>query len=101
MGKPEKGTVQLKAYNEGNHIVVEITDDGKGLDPNGLKAKAIEKNLITEREADQMTDKEAFALIFKPGFSMLVLTTSIPTPRPETFVTLAAVEKPTLKNLME
>lgn len=58
-GKPEKGIVQLKAYNEGNHIVVEITDDGKGLDPNGLKAKAIEKNLITEREADQMTDKEA------------------------------------------
>ncbi|AJC86820.1 hybrid sensor histidine kinase/response regulator [Campylobacter sp. RM16704] len=68
-GKPEKGTVNLKAYNEGNHIVVEIADDGKGLDADILKAKAIEKNLITEREADQMSDKEAFALIFKPGFS--------------------------------
>ncbi len=76
-GKPEKGIVQLKAYNEGNHIVVEITDDGKGLDPNGLKAKAIEKNLITEREADQMTDKEAFALIFKPGFSTAAKVTNV------------------------
>ncbi|EAJ6136985.1 chemotaxis protein CheA, partial [Campylobacter lari] len=64
-GKPEKGTVNLKAYNEGNHIVVEIADDGKGLDADALKSKAIEKNLITEREADQMSDKEAFALIFK------------------------------------
>ncbi|EGK8255308.1 hybrid sensor histidine kinase/response regulator [Campylobacter coli] len=76
-GKPEKGIVQLKAYNEGNHIVVEITDDGKGLDPNGLKVKAIEKNLITEREADQMTDKEAFALIFKPGFSTAAKVTNV------------------------
>ncbi|MGH2267279.1 hybrid sensor histidine kinase/response regulator [Campylobacter taeniopygiae] len=76
-GKPEKGIVQLKAYNEGNHIVVEITDDGKGLDPNALKAKAMEKNLITEREADQMTDKEAFALIFKPGFSTAAKVTNV------------------------
>ncbi|EJA3372382.1 response regulator [Campylobacter coli] len=75
-GKPEKGIVQLKAYNEGNHIVVEITDDGKGLDANSLKAKAIEKNLITER-ADQMTDKEAFALIFKPGFSTAAKVTNV------------------------
>ena len=75
--KPEKGIVQLKAYNEGNHIVVEITDDGKGLDPSGLKAKAIEKNLITEREADQMSDKEAFALIFKPGFSTAAKVTNV------------------------
>ncbi|MBK1971900.1 hybrid sensor histidine kinase/response regulator [Campylobacter sp. TTU_617] len=76
-GKPEKGIVQLKAYNEGNHIVVEITDDGKGLDANALKYKAIEKNLITEREADQMTDKEAFALIFKPGFSTAAKVTNV------------------------
>ncbi|MBT0825733.1 response regulator [Campylobacter lari] len=76
-GKPEKGTVNLKAYNEGNHIVVEIADDGKGLDADVLKAKAIEKNLITEREADQMTDKEAFALIFKPGFSTAKKITNV------------------------
>lgn len=76
-GKPEKGIVQLKAYNEGNHIVIEITDDGKGLDPNGLKMKAIEKNLITEREADQMSDKEALSIIFKPGFSTAAKVTNV------------------------
>ncbi|EAJ0335889.1 hybrid sensor histidine kinase/response regulator [Campylobacter lari] len=76
-GKPEKGTVNLKAYNEGNHIVVEIADDGKGLDADALKSKAIEKNLITEREADQMSDKEAFALIFKPGFSTAAKITNV------------------------
>lgn len=68
-GKAEMGTVELKAYNEGNHIVIEISDDGKGLDPDMLKQKAIEKGVITEREADAMTDKEAFGIIFKPGFS--------------------------------
>ncbi|SUX26925.1 hybrid sensor histidine kinase/response regulator [Campylobacter upsaliensis] len=76
-GKPEKGVVQLKAYNEGNHIVVEITDDGKGLDASGLKMKALEKNFITEKEAKQMTDKEAFALIFKPGFSTAAKVTNV------------------------
>ncbi len=69
MGKSRTGLVELKAYNEGNSIVIEITDDGKGLDADLLRLKCIEKGLITEREADTMTDKEAFALIFKPGFS--------------------------------
>ncbi|EKG8179349.1 response regulator [Campylobacter upsaliensis] len=76
-GKPERGVVQLKAYNEGNHIVVEISDDGKGLDAAGLKMKALEKNLITEKEAEQMTEKEAFALIFKPGFSTAAKVTNV------------------------
>ncbi|MFW5607783.1 MAG: chemotaxis protein CheA, partial [Campylobacter hyointestinalis] len=70
VGKPEKGTIQLKAYNEGNHIVIEIVDDGKGIDPIAVKAKAVERGIITEREADAMSDKEAYALVFKPGFSM-------------------------------
>lgn len=69
LGKPEIGRVDLKAYNEGNHIVIEITDDGKGLDTEMLKLKAIEKGLISEKEADSMTDKEVFGIIFKPGFS--------------------------------
>ena len=69
LGKPEIGRVDLKAYNEGNHIVIEITDDGKGLDAEMLKLKAIEKGLISEKEADSMTDKEAFGIIFQPGFS--------------------------------
>ncbi|WP_285657568.1 hybrid sensor histidine kinase/response regulator, partial [Helicobacter bizzozeronii] len=69
LGKPEMGRVELSAYNEGNHIVIKITDDGTGLDPEKLKEKAIEKGVITEREASTMTDKEALNIIFKPGFS--------------------------------
>lgn len=77
MGKPEKGLVQLKAYNEGNHIVVEIVDDGKGLDTDMLKSKSIEKGIITEREADAMSEKEAFGLIFRPGFSTAAKVTNV------------------------
>ena len=77
MGKPEKGLVQLKAYNEGNHIVVEIVDDGTGLDADMLKSKSIEKGIITEREADAMSEKEAFGLIFRPGFSTAAKVTNV------------------------
>ena len=69
IGKPEVSRVDLKAYNEGNHIVIEIADDGKGLDADLLKQKAIEKGLLSEKEADSMSEKEAFSIIFKPGFS--------------------------------
>jgi two-component system, chemotaxis family, sensor kinase CheA len=76
-GKAEMGLIQLKAYNEGNHIVIEITDDGKGLDPDLLRSKAVEKGMITEREADAMTDKEAFALIFRPSLSTAKVVTNV------------------------
>lgn len=76
-GKSEMGLIQLKAYNEGNHIVIEITDDGKGLDPDILRAKAVEKGMITEREADAMNDKEAFALIFRPSLSTAKVVTNV------------------------
>ncbi len=76
-GKPEGGVVDLKAYNEGNHIVIEIADDGKGLDAEMLKQKGIEKGLISEREADTMSDKEAFGIIFKPGFSTAAAITNV------------------------
>ena len=76
-GKPEKGVIELKAYNEGNHIVVEIVADGKGIDALAVKMKALERGLITEREVDNMTDKEAFSLIFKPGFSMAKQVTNV------------------------
>ena len=75
--KAELGTIELKAYNEGNHIVISITDDGKGLDANMLKDKSIEKEIITEAEADVMSDKEAFGLIFRPGFSTAAQVTSV------------------------
>ena len=77
LGKPEVGRVDLKAYNEGNHIVIEIADDGKGLDAELLKRKAIEKGLISEKEADTMSDKEAFNIIFKPGFSMAKVISNV------------------------
>jgi len=76
-GKTETGTVELKAYNEGNQIVVEITDDGNGMDPDVLKAKALEKGLISEKEADIMSDKEAFMLIFRAGFSTAAKVTNV------------------------
>ncbi|MBD3810161.1 MAG: chemotaxis protein CheW, partial [Sulfuricurvum sp.] len=76
-GKPETGAVQLKAYHEGNHIVIQIIDDGKGLDAEMLKQKSIEKGVITEKEADMMSEKEAFGLIFRPGFSTAAQVTSV------------------------
>jgi len=76
-GKPEVGTISLKAYNEGNQIVIQIDDDGKGLDPEMLKQKSLEKGIITEKEAETMSDKEAFALIFKPGFSTAAQVTNV------------------------
>ncbi len=76
-GKPEEGTITLKAYNEGNQIVIQIDDDGKGLDPEMLKQKSLEKGIITEKEAEQMSDKEAYTLIFKPGFSTAAAVTSV------------------------
>ena len=76
-GKPEEGTIWLKAYNEGNMIVIEIKDDGKGMDAEILKKKAIEKGIITPQEAENMSDKEAFMLIFKPGFSTAEKVTNV------------------------
>ena len=76
-GKSETGKIELKAYNEGNHIVIEIADDGKGLNAELLKQKALEKDIITEREADMMSDKEAYSLIFKAGFSTAKVVTNV------------------------
>ena len=77
LDKPETGTIVLKAYNEGNQIVIQIDDDGKGLDAQMLKNKALEKGLISEKEADSMSDKEAYSLIMKPGFSTAAAVTNV------------------------
>ncbi|MBE0514581.1 chemotaxis protein CheW [Sulfurimonas sp.] len=76
-GKNEMGTITLKAYNEGNQIVIQIDDDGKGLDVELLKKKSLEKGIITQKEAENMSDKEAFTLIFRPGFSMAAKVTNV------------------------
>ncbi len=77
LNKPETGKVQLSAYNEGNHIVIKISDDGKGLDPVMLKEKAVEKGVISERDAEGMSDREVFNLIFKPGFSTAKVVSNV------------------------
>ncbi|MDR0683868.1 MAG: chemotaxis protein CheA [Spirochaetaceae bacterium] len=74
-GKPEEGMVLLKAANEGNMIVIEIGDDGKGIDVEAVKAKAIERGLIHPNKI--LTDVEAFNLIFEPGFSTAKTVTAI------------------------
>jgi two-component system chemotaxis sensor kinase CheA len=74
-GKPEEGMVLLKATNEGNMIVIEISDDGKGIDVEAVKAKAVERGLISPNKL--LTDVEAFNLIFEPGFSTAKQITSI------------------------
>ncbi|WP_188151663.1 chemotaxis protein CheA [Teredinibacter waterburyi] len=68
-GKSAVGTITLNAYHQGGNVVIEISDDGKGLDKDLIVAKAIEKNIITEVEATTLSDEQAFDLIFQPGFS--------------------------------
>ncbi len=68
-GKPAEGTVRLAAAHEGDHVLLVVEDDGAGIDPEALTAKAVERGLITAREAAEMTETEALQLIFRPGFS--------------------------------
>jgi two-component system, chemotaxis family, sensor kinase CheA len=76
-GKPARGTVTVKAEHEGNHIVISVQDDGKGMDPEKLKRKAIERGLTTENLAREMSAQEAFNFIFAPGFSMAQKVTNV------------------------
>ncbi len=66
-GKSEAGEIYLKAFHEGNSLVIEVVDDGKGIDPEIIKQKAIEKGVI--KSADKLSDQDAINLIFAPGFS--------------------------------
>ncbi len=77
LGKPEKGTIKLAARQEGDHIVIEISDDGAGIDPAAVKAAAIRKGYLTESEAKSMSDREATYLIFEAGFSTSPIITEI------------------------
>ncbi|RRQ20895.1 chemotaxis protein CheA [Thiohalobacter thiocyanaticus] len=68
-GKPRAGTVILAAEQEGDHILLSIEDDGKGMDPDALRRKAVEKGLMDEEAAARLDDHDAYNLIFAPGFS--------------------------------
>jgi len=74
-GKPEKGTVRLKAFHRGGNIVIEISDDGKGLDRDGILKKAVEKKLIDS--SHNLADQDIYKLIFLPGFSTAQKVTEI------------------------
>ena len=68
-GKSENGTIRLNAYHEGGHVIICIEDDGAGIDASRIRIKALEKGLITEDEADTMSEKAIIQLVFAPGFS--------------------------------
>ena len=76
-GKPEVGTVTLRARHEGDSVIVEIEDDGKGIDPAVIRAKAVEKGLLSQDRVDAMPDEEVVELIFLPGFSTAAKVTDI------------------------
>ena len=69
-GKPEKSIVRLEARQEGDHIVILVADDGRGMNAERLRAKAVEKGLITDEESNAMDERQSFNLVFLPGFSM-------------------------------
>lgn len=68
-GKPEKSTIRLEARQEGDHIQLIISDDGRGMRPEKIRAKAVEKGLISEEEANRLDERQSFSLILLPGFS--------------------------------
>ncbi|WP_395176302.1 chemotaxis protein CheW [Roseibium alexandrii] len=76
-GKPEKGIITLAAYHEGGHIIIEVRDDGKGIDVERVKAKIIERGLATEAEVEKMTDAQVQKFIFHAGFSTAAAVTSV------------------------
>ncbi len=77
LGKPAGGRVTLRAYHKGNSVVIEIEDDGKGIDPEKMREVAINKGIISPEEAKALTDREAVELIFAPGFSSAQVVTDI------------------------
>ena len=76
-GKDPVGTLILSADHEGNNIIITVEDDGKGIDPDVIKEKAIEKGLITEEKAEAVSTQETFGLIFSPGFSTASVVTNV------------------------
>lgn len=76
-GKPETGTIFLNAYQEGNNVIIQVGDDGNGIDTEAVKNKAIERGIITYEQADVMTQKEIVNLLFMPSFSMAKKITDI------------------------
>ena len=77
LGKPEKGTIRLSAYHEGGHIIIEIADDGRGLNTDKIKAKAVANGLVSETEVEKLSEVQIHKFIFAAGFSTAAQVTSI------------------------
>ncbi len=77
LGKPEKGKITLSAEHEGNHIIILVEDDGKGINPDVIVDKAISKGIITKEKANELSKQEIFNLIFAPGFSTAEKVTNV------------------------
>jgi len=75
--KPEKGTIRLSAYHEGGHIIIEISDDGRGLNTDRIRAKAVSNGLCSELDAEKMAEAQVHKFIFAPGFSTAAAVTSV------------------------
>lgn len=76
-GKPEKGAIYLNAFQEGNNVIIEVSDDGNGIDTEKVKEKAVERGVITPEQAENMSQKEVINLLFIPSFSMAKQITDI------------------------
>lgn len=76
-GKPAKGTLSLRAYHESGQVVVEIADDGKGIDPERIAAVALERGVVTRDQLSRMEGREVLGLIFRPGFSTAAAVSNI------------------------
>jgi two-component system, chemotaxis family, sensor kinase CheA len=76
-GKPEQGTIRLSAYHEGGHIIICIADNGRGLNTERIKAKAIQNGLVSEADLEKMTEAQIHKFIFAPGFSTAAAVTSV------------------------
>jgi two-component system chemotaxis sensor kinase CheA len=76
-GKPEQGTIRLSAYHEGGHIIICIADNGRGMNTERIKAKAVANGLVTESELEKMTEAQIHKFIFAPGFSTASTVTSV------------------------
>jgi two-component system chemotaxis sensor kinase CheA len=76
-GKPEQGTIRLSAYHEGGHIIICIADNGRGLNTERIKAKAVSNGLVSEAEMEKMTEAQIHKFIFAPGFSTAAAVTSV------------------------
>ncbi len=76
-GKPEVGSINLKAYQEGNNVVIEVGDDGNGIDTETVKRKAVERGLVTPEQAENLSQKEIIDFLFMPSFSMAKKITDV------------------------